>query len=183
MGSWGHLSHTPLQSGQSLYDPFSQTQGHAMPHPRLQGLAQDHMFTSGQSQSPEGESWYHVPFDDAGKPATAGQAGTHAAVPYRHSQGVSDQPAQPQVAVRDSNVDFDVDMGWSDDDAAPPLPDEPPPMPVSACPSALQAMHGVLYVLQLDHLALNSACKIRISNTASSLAYISTLRCSINNAT
>ncbi|KAL0026343.1 hypothetical protein WJX79_000820 [Trebouxia sp. C0005] len=51
--TWSHMGHTPLQPSQSLYDPFSQTQGHALPHPRLQGLAQDHAFAQAQSQSPE----------------------------------------------------------------------------------------------------------------------------------
>ena len=129
--SWGHMSHTPLQPSQSLYDPFSQTQGHALPYPRLQGLAQDHALTQAQSQSPEGEPWYRVPYEEPAKPASVRQAGLHAAGQHQHSRSVSEQAMQPQVAVRDSNIDFDVDMGWSDDDAAPPLPAESPPGHVS----------------------------------------------------
>ena len=136
MGSWGHMGQTPLQPGETPYDPFRQTQGRALAHPRLQGLARDHMRSSGQSQSPEGEgTWYHVPFDDAAQPAAAGQAAAFTISHQQHSRGLADQAGQPQVAVRDSNVDFDVDMGWSDDDAAPPLPAESPPMPVSGCPT------------------------------------------------
>ncbi len=130
--SWGHMGHTPLQPSQSLYDPFSQTQGHPLPHPRLQGLAQDHAFAQAQSQSPEGEPWYRVPYEEPAKPTSVGQAGLHAAGQHQLSRSVSEQAMQPQVAVRDSNIDFDVDMGWSDDDAAPPLPAESPPVHVSS---------------------------------------------------
>ena len=101
-----------------------------MQHPRLQGLAQDHAHSWGHSQSPDSEPWYRVPYDDAAQPAASG---THTAGQHQQQRSMTESSSQPQVAVRDSNVDFDVDVGWSDDEAAPPLPAESPPMPVSAC--------------------------------------------------
>lgn len=71
-----------------------------------------------------------MPYEESAKPTSVGQAGLHAAGQNQLGRSVSEQAMQPQVAVRDSNVDFDVDMGWSDDDAAPPLPAESPPVHV-----------------------------------------------------
>lgn len=131
--SWAHVAHTGLQPPQSLYDPLSQSQGHSLSHPRLQELAYDQLYTSGQSQSPEGAPWYNVPVEDASQPAApaAIAAGVTAGAQYQHRRASAEQAVQPQVAVRDSNVDFDVEMGWSDDDAPPPLPADSPPAPVS----------------------------------------------------
>ncbi|KAL3151956.1 hypothetical protein ABBQ32_001081 [Trebouxia sp. C0010 RCD-2024] len=122
--SWTHPS---LQSQQSLYDPMSQSHGRL--HPRLHELAEDQLHASGRSQSPESGSWYNVPFGDAAQPAAAlAAAGTSTGVQYQHRRPASEQAVQPQVAVRDSSVDFDMDTGFSDDDdAPPPLPAEPPP--------------------------------------------------------
>ena len=71
-----------------------------------------------------------MPYDDGAQPTATG---THTAGQPQQQRNMPEPSLQPQVAVRDSNVDFDVDMGWSDDEAAPPLPAESPPMPVSAC--------------------------------------------------
>ena len=132
--TWGHMPHTALHSQQSLYDPMSQSLGRT--HPRLQELAEDQLYTSGRSQSPESGRWFNVPFDDNAQPTQAAAAAAAAAgsgVQYQHRRASAQQALQPQVAVRDSNVDFDMDTGFSDDDddAPPPLPAEPPPGPVS----------------------------------------------------
>lgn len=141
--TWAHMGHTGLQPQQSLYDPLSQSYSHALSHPRLQELARDQMYTSGQSQSPESGSWYNVPFDDTAQPSAA-SAGSSTGAQYQHRTATTEQALQPQVAVRDSNVDFDVEMGWSDDDAPPPLPaDSPPPGPVSSLSPVLLPHHAL----------------------------------------
>ena len=130
--TWGHMPHTALHSQQSLYDPLSQSLGRTQS--RLQELAEDQLYTSGHSQSPDSGRWFNVPFDDnaqSTQAATAAAAGTSSGVQYQHRRASAEQAVQPQVAVRDSNVDFDMDTGFSDDDAPPPLPAESPPGPVS----------------------------------------------------
>ena len=135
-GTWAHMPHTALHSQQSLYDPMSQSLGRAPP--RLQELAEDQLYTSGHSQSPESGRWFNVPFDDTSTTQPTQAAGTSSAVQYQHRRAPAEQAVQPQVAVRDSNVDFDMDTGFSDDDdAPPPLPAEPPPGPVSSLASHL----------------------------------------------
>lgn len=145
--SWTHPS---LQSQQSLYDPMSQSHGRL--HPRLHELAEDQLHASGRSQSPESGSWYNVPFGDAAQPAAAlAAAGTSTGVQYQHRRPASEQAVQPQVAVRDSSVDFDMDTGFSDDDdAPPPLPAEPPPGSVSTVPLSHKLNHFIVtHTLQL----------------------------------
>ena len=124
------------------------SQLHGRAHPRLQELADDQLYTSGQSQSPEGGAWYNAPLGDTAQPPqqAAATAGTSAGVQYQHRRVSAEQHLQPQVAVRDSNVDFDMDTGFSDDeDAPPPLPAEPPPGPVSTLfppyPQAWTVLH------------------------------------------
>ena len=107
------------------------SQSHGRVHPRLHELAEDQLYASGRSQSPESGSWYNVPFGDAAQPGAA-VAGPSTGVQYQHRRPAAEQAVQPQVAVRDSSVEFDMDTGFSDDDdAPPPLPAEPPPGPVS----------------------------------------------------
>lgn len=132
--TWSHMPHTTLHPQPSLYDPMSQSLGRA--HPRLQELAEDQLYAAGQSQSPDSGRWFNVPFDGAAQPAQpAAAAAAGSGVQYQHRRATAEQPVQPQVAVRDSNVDFDMDTGFSDDDdAPPPLPAEPPPGPVSSLP-------------------------------------------------
>ena len=130
--SWAHAAHPSLQSQQSLYDPMSQSHGRL--HPRLHELAEDQLYASGRSQSPESGSWYNVPFGDPALPSQPGAAvaGPSTGVQYQHRRPAAEQAVQPQVAVRDSSVEFDMDTGFSDDDdAPPPLPAEPPPGSVS----------------------------------------------------
>ena len=131
--TWAHVPHTALHSQQSLYDPMSQSLGRAQPG------AEDPRYTSGHNQSPESDRWFNVPFDDTAQPTQpAAAAGTSSGMQYQHRRASVAQPVQPQVAVRDSNVDFDMDTGFSDDDdAPPPLPAEPPPGPVSTLASHL----------------------------------------------
>lgn len=117
------------------------SQSHGRLHPRLHELAEDQLYASGRSQSPESGSWYNVPFGDAAQPAAVlAAAGTSTGVQYQHRRAATEQAVQPQVAVRDSSVEFDMDTGFSDDDdAPPPLPAEPPPGSVSTVPPEPQA--------------------------------------------
>ena len=150
--TWGHMPHTALHSQPSLYDPMSQSLGRA--HPRLQELAEDQLYISARSQSPESGRWFNVPFDDTAQPTQPAAAGSSSGVQYRHRRASAEQAVQPQVAVRDSNVDFDMDTGFSDDDdAPPPLPAEPPPGPVSTlAPHTLRC--AVLCCAVLDSIIL-----------------------------
>lgn len=122
------------------------SQSYGRMHPRLHELAEDQLYTSARSQSPESGSWYNVPFGDASQPAAAAAAaGTSTGVQYQHRRPSAEQPVQPQVAVRDSSVEFDMDTGFSDDDdAPPPLPAEPPPGFVSTLPPQHHVLHTPL---------------------------------------
>ena len=151
--SWSHIG---LQPQASLYDPLSQSYGPSpvLSHHRLSQLQYDHMHTSGQSQSPEGGSWYNVPLDDAAAQPPAAASGSSAAAQYQHRRAPAEQVVPPQLAVRDSNVDFDTEMAWSDDEAPPPLPTDPPPLPVSSptlhghtCKRKAYCLHVQLHLL------------------------------------